>query len=46
MVVVHFNAQEKHEKNIANTKYLFKLGLVADRLSVKSPPKKSKNGTH
>ena len=29
-------------KNVANTKYLIVLGLVAGRLSVKSPPKKVK----
>ena len=42
MLDVNFNAQVYHEKNVANTKYSFMLGLVADILSVKSPPEKVK----
>ena len=47
MVVVNFNANAfvYHEKNVVNTKYLFVLGLVVNRLPVKNPPKKL-NHTH
>ena len=47
MVVVNFNAEVYHKKSreYKFTKYLIGLGLVADRLSVKNPPKKVKKGT-